>query len=189
MPKAKPLYGKMVCKKCYYKFTNRRQFAYIIDTCLWQPASFIAGFPFGFLMVSLFPGIDEQQLWWSGLAFGYVFFLLFACKDGFSGHSIGKLITGVQVVDKTTYRPISFGTSLKRNLCLAIPFVVFVILVQMSHGQRLGDGWANSRVIWKKYKDSPVFTGAPLQESGETFLAGDGRTTDVDDNPFAAPRA
>lgn len=31
MPQAKPLHGRMVCKKCYYGFANRRQLAYLLD--------------------------------------------------------------------------------------------------------------------------------------------------------------
>lgn len=31
MHKAKRLYSVPVCKKCYYKFANRRQLAYVID--------------------------------------------------------------------------------------------------------------------------------------------------------------
>jgi uncharacterized RDD family membrane protein YckC len=188
MRKAKPLYGKMVYRKCYYKFTNRRQFAYLIDALLWQPITYIAGIPFGMFMLALVPGITQQQLYWAGTAFGYLLFLIFACKDGFAGQSLGKMIAGVQVVDESSYEPIGFGGSLKRNLCIAIPFVVLVILIRMPNGKRPGDRWANSRVIWKKFKHNPVFTGGPLVEADNVFLPGDGQAPVQDDNPYASPR-
>lgn len=188
MRKGRPLYGKMVCKKCYYKFANRRQLAYLLDSLLWQPITYIAGIPFGIAMLAAFPGITQQQLFWSSTALGYLLFLVFACKDGFTGQSVGKMITGVQVMDESSYEPIGFSASLKRNLCLAIPFVVLVILFQMTSGKRLGDGWANSRVVWKKYKDNPVFTGGALPDPDNVFLPGDGEAPAQDDNPYAPPR-
>lgn len=188
MPKAKPLYDKMVCKKCYYKFTNRRQIAYIIDAILWNIISYFVGIAFALFVVSIVPTISSVQLFWAGTAFGYLIFLIFACKDGFGGHSIGKMITGVQVVDDDSYQPIGFGKSFRRNLCLAIPFAVLFIGVQMAKGKRLGDRWANTRVIWKKFRDHPVFTGAPLDSNESEFLAGDGQDAENDANPFAAPR-
>ena len=189
MTKAKPLYEKMVCKKCYYKFTNRRQIAYLIDAFLWQIFSHIAGMGFGVIAIRLIPDVSMTQLFWSGYAFGIFLFLFFCCKDGFSGRSLGKLITGVQVVDEETRKPIGFVASFKRNLCLVIPLVVFFVGFQLAKGYRLGDKWANTRVVWTKYASHPVFTGAPLPDPGDgEFLPGDGRPASESENPFAAPQ-
>lgn len=188
MAKAKPLYEKMVCKKCYYKFTNRRQIAYLIDAVLWRVISYAIGTAFGAILIGITPGITQQQLFLSGIVLGYVLFLVFACKDGFGGKSLGKLVTGVHVVDESTLKPIGFVASFKRNLCLAIPFVVIVILVQMPKGRRLGDKWANARVVWSKYASHPVFTGAELPMGDDEFLPGDGRQAQTSENPFAAPQ-
>jgi uncharacterized RDD family membrane protein YckC len=79
---------------------------------------------------------------------GYVAWLL---KDGFHGHSFGKSLLGLQVVDIDTGQGAGFGASFKRNLPMLIPFAPLVAAFQMSRGPRLGDGWANTRVVWKKY--------------------------------------
>ena len=193
MTKAKPLYGKMVCKKCYYKFSNRRQIAYLIDSVLWQIIATILGFGYGMVAIRVMPGISQRQLFASGVVLGFAISLIIACKDGFGGLSIGKLATGVLVVDESTLKPIGFAASFKRNLCLTVPYLsaiaVIVIIVQMPKGQRLGDKWANTRVIWTKYASHPVFTGAELPDPGDgEFLPGDGRPASESKNPFAAPQ-
>ncbi len=85
--------------------------------------------------------------------------LLYVCKDCFSGHSPGKGVSGVRVVDRDTFEPIGIVGSLKRNLPILIPVMPIVIAFLLQKGYRVGDGWANSKVIWKKYANHPVFTG------------------------------
>lgn len=177
----------MVCKKCNNKFANRRQIAYVIDAVIWRFVGYGIGMAFGAFLINVTPGISQMQLYLSGLGLGYVLFLFFACKDGFGGKSPGKMVAGVHVVDESTLEPIGFTASFKRNLCLAIPFVVLVVLVQMSKGKRLGDRWANARVVWSKYASHPVFTGAELPLGDDEFLPGDGRQAKASENPFAAP--
>jgi hypothetical protein len=64
----------------------------------------------------------------------------------------------VQVLDARTGAPIGAGASFKRNLPLLIPIVgQLIILIQMLKGPRLGDGWAHTKVIWKKYAGQPIF--------------------------------
>ena len=90
------------------------------------------------------------------LAYALEFVVLglpFTLKDGFGGRSPGKALFGVQVVDRTTRQPLGFMQSFKRNLILMLPYAIGAILVilTMRKGRRLGDGWANTEVIWTKY--------------------------------------
>ncbi len=126
------LYDHFVCKKCYYAFTNRRQLAYFVD---WLVIT-------GLMMV---PVVNLAVI---VLCFG---------KDCFAGQSVGKAMCGVKVINKQTGAPGGFGMSFKRNLCLIIPFMPLVVGFTLSKGYRIGDGWAKSKVIWKKYETHPIF--------------------------------
>lgn len=103
--------------------------------------------------------------------------------------SPGKMITGVQVLDERTGRPIGFGASIKRNWVVLVPIMPLVIAVQLLKGRRAGDGMAHTRVIWKKYAGNPVFTLDEWQPASVT-----GITANVSDvgvgtnNPYEAPR-
>ena len=171
MHKAKLLYGTPVCRKCLYKFANRRQIGYVLDWLLWLFISFWLGTMLGFLLgvmdVSdpVFKRINFFLAW-------FVFPLIFFCKDGFVGYSLGKLICGVRVVHIETLQPQGFLSSFKRNLILIIPFMPLVIAFLLNKGHRLGDGWAKSKVIWKKYANHPVFTGQLACEKCQYDLAG-----------------
>lgn len=143
--KAKPLYGQLVCKKCYSAFANRRQFAFLVDIILWSVC------PAVLVLLAGLSG-DESQ------ALAVLLFPIFCLKDGLSSSSPGKAMMGVQVVDKTTGLPCEFGASFKRNLPLIIPFMALIVAAQLQKGNRTGDGWANTRVIWKKYRDKAPFT-------------------------------
>ncbi|MFM7797607.1 MAG: RDD family protein [Planctomycetota bacterium] len=158
MPPKKPktLYGHTVCKKCYTKFANRRQLAYIVDVlCLWV-AVFAVGMALG--EAGALAGMPEDTIELLGTLLGWALCLVFLLKDGFRGTSPGKWLCGVQVLDARTGAPIGAGASFKRNLPLLIPIVgQLIILIQMLKGPRLGDGWAHTKVIWKKYAEQPIF--------------------------------
>lgn len=148
--KGKRLYGGIVCKKCFYKFVNRRQGAYLIDSFAMYVVGILLGYyiqlaaPIGGMMTagaSIF-GVLYQ------LAFNAAFFM----KDGFGGKSPGRWLTGITVVDAKTRDPIGFAQSFKRNLPLLIPFSPFIIMFTMGKGPRWGDKWANTRVVWDKFK-------------------------------------
>ena len=158
MRRKKVLYGTPVCKRCYYRFANRRQLAYIVDTILWWPVSFALAQ--GLSEVTAILCLDPMLGAIVFFGFNWVAFpLLFFCKDCFRGHSPGKWICGVRAVDRDGLEPIGIASSLKRNLPLLIPVLPFVIAFLLQKGHRLGDGWANSKVIWKRYSNHPVFTG------------------------------
>jgi len=155
MNKAKPLYGRMVCRKCYYGFANRRQLAFFIDIILWRVVTFPLFFCPWLAMGAA--GVPVPTIKGTGFIVAYILLLVFICKDCFSGHSPGKAIMGVTVIDKTSGIPIGIGASFKRNLPLVIPFMPIFVGIRLCKGNRTGDGWSNSKVIWKKYASNPLF--------------------------------
>ena len=101
MGKPKLLYGVPICKKCYYKFANRRQLAYIIDAILFQFIAFYIGIGLAVLFFAAQMTQDQVDLFVTILAWTALP-MIFFLKDGFAGHSLGKLICGVIVVDRQT---------------------------------------------------------------------------------------
>ena len=174
----KTLYGHPVCRKCYYKFANRRQLAYIVDSVLFTlPLSAIFYFAaYQYAATTAQRGgtmPDDFVLEAFFAVLGLVFGCLFAMKDGFGGQSPGRRLTGVQVLDDRTNQPIGFGQSFKRNAILLVSnipvvgglaglIVIVMIAVQLNKGYRIGDRYAQTRVIWKKYARSIVFGGDGL---------------------------
>ncbi|HVT79323.1 MAG TPA: RDD family protein [Phycisphaerae bacterium] len=168
---AKLLYNHHVCSKCYYAFANRRQGAFIIDRLAWMVPNFAFAFLVGVAFAMAGRPVTQEVENAINLA-SWPIFLLFFFKDGFRGYSLGKVICGVQVIDRTTRIPIGFGASFKRNLPLLIPFVPLIVAFQLARGQRLGDGWSNGMVIWKKYERSPVFGAQGFCETCQYDLRG-----------------
>lgn len=151
----KLLYDHSVCSKCYYAFSNRRQAAFLIDRVLWTFPNIALGLGLGYWLGSL--GTPSKEIEITANILSWPFFLLFFLKDGFNGYSPGKALCGVQTIDRVTRKPIGFAASFKRNLPLLIPIVPLVVAFQLVKGKRIGDGWANSMVIWKRYECSHVF--------------------------------
>ena len=159
MAKAKSLYGHMVCKKCYYSFSNQRQLAYFLDVLCYYVICFIVGLLLAMLMTA--SGSSQSDIQSVASLLGWLLLPVLICKDCFSGQSAGKAMCGVKVIDETTGEPGGIGASFMRNLPLVIPFMPFVVAFQLSKGHRTGDGWSNTKVIWKKYASHPIF--APNQ--------------------------
>jgi len=147
--KSKWLYGQPVCKRCSTAFANSRQFAYLLDFGLfYASATILLTIIAAFIAAVVGPG-EEARLIYNLIRLGLV--VIFLMKDGMGGYSPGKLFMGLQVIDIRTGKPAGVGASLKRNLPLLIPFMVFFVAFDLIKGQRCGDGWAKTRVIWKKY--------------------------------------
>ena len=145
MRKARLLYRYPVCKKCYDAFARRRQLAFAIDMIIiWGVAMVLGGFP-----ARGDPVAGEIIL--------FITCFAFLMKDGVFGHSPGKAIVGVKVINEDTGKPIGVGGSFKRNLPILIPFMPLVISVQLCGGHRTGDAWSSSKVVWKKYASCPLF--------------------------------
>jgi len=146
-----------VCVKCRNGFANRRQFAYILDSLIllnlpvyllvWSAASALGRFqPPSSLVVDILSLGNPVEFFAA-----WIFPLIFFCKDGFSGMSLGKWLMGVQVVDRTTREPAGFLASFKRNLILFVPIMPIVIAFTLVKGWRVGDRWANTIVIWRRH--------------------------------------
>lgn len=155
MPHYAKLYGHYVCRKCYFGFANRRQFAFLIDIILLSLVR--SG-------IDWFRGIgfweDEPGLTVGSFTLSCAMVVIFLVKDGFRGQSPGRALLGIQVIDEKTGRPAGFLASFKRNLPVLIlipPFVWVFVAFQLVKGHRLGDKWANTKVIWKKYRHKAPF--------------------------------
>ena len=158
--KTLPLFGTIVCKKCCYSFANRRQFAYFVDLILLWGVTCFGGLGYSALFPELSsptnaPSNAEVVFW---LVFSWIIVpIVFGMKDGFAGHSPGKWLMGVQVVDQDTREPIGFVPSLMRNLLLVVPVLPLIVALQLIKGYRWGDSWANTAVIWKKHRHRMPF--------------------------------
>ncbi len=156
---AKSLYGHVVCKKCYSGFAERRQLAYIIDNVCCAVFGVLILIVFAIILYS--QGASPSAM--EGVVYGIEILIIiyFPFKDSFWGASPGKALCGIKVIDKTSGQPTGIVASFKRNLPLFIPFLPLIVAIQLNQGHRIGDGWANTKVIWKKYADHPIFL--PLQ--------------------------
>lgn len=161
MPQGEVLYGHRVCEKCFRAFANRRQLAYLIDFGLWCVV---------FLLFLLIVAVSKVKLSPGGiLGLGCLWLLMFAFKDGFTGHSPGKAMLGLQVIHEESGKPLGFAGSFKRNLPILIPLLPIFLGLDLCKGHRVGDGWSKSKVIWEKYSFTPVF----LFKSSPEFVVTD----------------
>lgn len=158
------MYGRLLCKKCWSGFANRRQSAYVFDSILFWGAQFVAAFALVF--AGSFFIADEGSLdgFIDGVT-GLVWLLavaLFLIKDGlFDGRSPGKALLGLRVVHTETGRPATPVASLMRNLPLLIPVVPLIVGFRLRRGPRWGDGWAKTRVVWDRFADRAPFASEP----------------------------
>ena len=146
-PRARVLYEYWICRRCSNGLVNRRQLAWLLDLVPLWALMFVMAFTVG--MVG---GAARADVTGAAAALPWLAYGLWLFKDGFHGHSFGKALLGLQVVDVDTGEGAGFGASFQRNLPLMIPFAVIFAAFQLSRGTRLGDRWANTRVVWKKYR-------------------------------------
>jgi hypothetical protein len=88
---------------------------------------------------------------WSYALVGAAYLLL---RDGAGGHSAGKLVIGLTVIDVTTGRPAGWMDSVRRNMLLMLPGANLAAIVLETRtmmrdpqGQRLGDRLAQTQVV------------------------------------------
>ena len=125
-----------------------RGLAYFLDVL-------IIAFPVIPLQMILFltangPEEAEIRIFILNLFFYLLAFLYVAYKDSFGGRSIGKRITGLQVVDARTGKPVNGTVSFARNWVLSVPMMPLVELIVASirpDKRRLGDLMANTLVV------------------------------------------
>jgi uncharacterized RDD family membrane protein YckC len=128
--KARKLYDVWVCRRCGNGQINRRHFAYVFDVLLlYGGILFVLAFLAG--MAGAVGHADVSEI---AAAIPYVAWGLFLFKDGFNGHSLGKAMLGLQVVDADSGQGAGFGASFKRNLPLLIPVVPLIVAIQLNGG-------------------------------------------------------
>ena len=149
------LYGHWVCRKCYHGFANRRQFAFIIDCVLWGLLYRLLAEAADAVLRIFHPPQDLIHALLNILL--WLFGATFLLKDGLRGMSPGKAAMGVYVVEEATGERGGRAASSKRNLPLAVPLAFLIIAFQLVKGYRWGDRWANTRVIWRKYRHKAPF--------------------------------
>ena len=137
------LYGHPVCKRCARDFANRRALAFLIDYIL-----LLIVYPVWIVSMEL--GDAYAGL----IVLGYV---ALPIKDGFLGYSPGKVLLGVRAYSAESGSTVGPVLSFVRNMVLYIPFAPLVAAVQLEKGSRIGDGIANTRVIWVKHSSCKVF--------------------------------
>lgn len=158
--KCKTLYGVTVCNKCRNGFANRRQAAYLVDIALYAVLTYTIIFAAAAVGTSGPTGFNPGGV--LVIVFGWLIFpFLFTFKDAFNGRSPGKMLFGVRVVDAQSRQPISPSQSMRRNLVLMIPYVgVIGGVITMMRGQRWGNKWAGTMVIWNKHEFREPFAPA-----------------------------
>lgn len=109
------------------KFPNKRVFAFLVDLFLVSVISLSA--PWGWVIGTIYILIRDAL---------------------FRGRSVGKLVTGLAVLDPNGNRA-GLKESVLRNLPFAVPFVFFPIeyfvMIRSKEGKRLGDRIAHTQVI------------------------------------------
>ena len=173
-----PLYGAPVCRRCRWGFAGRRHFAFLIDWAIWQLAVVVAAVALVLLVAAWQPPRAVVETLLLSVAFIIAPTMLFM-KDGFRGYSPGKAMCGLRVVNAATGRPAGFMASLQRNLVLLVPLLPLVLAFGLTHGPRIGDGWARTRVIRRKHAGHPVFTGRPADDCTRCRYDLTGNTTGI----------
>ena len=116
------LYNVEVCRSCYYGFASNRHLAFAIDFVFLFISTVSLTLAFTQLY-RLYIGYAGRPTYIS-IIFHYLLLVsLVAFRDGIRGHSPGKFLMGVQVVNIATLAPIGFVRSFIRNL----PIAVFLI--------------------------------------------------------------
>ena len=126
---------------------NLRQSAYAADFVVWHLL--------GYVLFQATGLVEYVQTYATPGCYGLVaaiflvmWRLLFLCKDGIRGYSIGKWAFDLRVVHVNTGDPIGPVTSFKRNLVLLLPIIgELVVWAQMHFRHRWFDRWAGSLVI------------------------------------------
>lgn len=162
MRRPRRLYDARVCGRCHSSFANRRQFAFVVDAFAHGLLFVLATIGLG-MGLAVFGVSDQVMLAVTAalLALTYGLFpIIFMGKDGFG--SPGRKLFGLTVVHRASGLRVGFWRSVLRNLPLLIPFGPLFIALSMLKGGRLGDDWANTRVVWNRYEHHPLFTGLPV---------------------------
>lgn len=144
---AELLYDHKVCRRCSASFTNRRAGAWIADRALFIGVAS--------LCLAVLTPVDATA---AQAAFMVIGWAAFPFRDGFRGRSPGKALFGLHVVSERDGEAIDWVRSLGRHFIFFVPFTTIIAAFQISQGKRIGDGLANTRVVWSRHASSRVFT-------------------------------
>ena len=150
------------CRECgeplliEYASTPRKVLAFLIDLTLLTIVSLVL-MGVIFLMVylnpySFSPGL-ASGVW---LILSTLIFFVYPVLMEKNGKTVGKMITGLRVVDEYTLKPISYRQSILRNVMLIadlFPFILpgllgLIVSAKSDEKQRMGDMAAETIVIW-----------------------------------------
>lgn len=162
---ARELYGVPVCARCSGAFFWRRAAAAAIDMLLFYLLLPGACFGASYLLAASWPftspGIVDTLVVLVIIVIclgALVPPLLYFFKDGCAGYSPGKWLCGLRVINVRTRRAAGVAQSGLRNMLLGFfPPLGIALAGQVRRGPRWGDELAVTRVVWWRYRDSPVF--------------------------------
>lgn len=186
------LYGVPTCAKCIDGFAQRRSLAWIIDLMLMRFPLYVG--IFCVLYLGRTPN-DFDDFWMAVgsivSVIGLSTYFLFFFKDGFGGYSLGKYCLGLRAFNHRSGKPANPLDSFARNFLPALmPFIALFIGVLLRKGPRIGDGFRDTKVIWLKYANSPVFDVAPTKVKMAAVQIAPSRLEidPKDTNPYRPPQ-
>jgi len=143
---------------------QRREWTYILDSIFISIICFLIGLVIGFISG---PYDNPRPI---AFLLGFFISSLYALfKDSFSGKSLGKLLTGLRVVDINSGQPIGIDKSIIRNWIFLVPLFPLVELIVANvreDKRRLGDLLANTIVIKdNKKREYQIDSTNPLHTS------------------------
>jgi uncharacterized RDD family membrane protein YckC len=170
-------------------FVNRRRAALLFDLILWQVASVSAWY----FSAAIYIALEGRSVIAAVLPVATLTFTIvpLAARDHLlgAGASPGKALFGLRVVDARSGQPAGLVASVKRTLALLTPLSAIIAAVQVGGGQRLGDHWAGTMVIWSRHREQVVFR--PSQGEADHLLQNiDLRVPEevtLEENPYRAP--
>ncbi len=144
------MYGQPVCYACSSSFWKRRAIAHVVD-------NFVFDFVLPLVLLFVLTRIPALELSFD-LLFALCLALYIALQliRGSNGLSPGKRITQLEVIDVRTGKEAGIIPTLKRNVALFVPFAALAAVFQVKKGPRFGDGWAHTRVVFKKYREGMI---------------------------------
>jgi uncharacterized RDD family membrane protein YckC len=170
------LYGTPICKRCYTGYISRRQWGYFLDSLIvfavvnatvWGYVFPSAGTASGNATTDVRGALVVTLL-------GLFMTLGALGRDAIWGHSPGRALVGLQVVYRTSRRPIGFRASVKRNLGLLFQPTCILAAWQSLSGYRIGDNWAGTQVTWRKYEGKGPFVPPTATDQGGRVVMGSG---------------
>jgi uncharacterized RDD family membrane protein YckC len=134
-----------------FHVTGRRVVATMVDVVLFGIAGGILAQVFG--TESTASGVSAARLSTGGSLLLLVLVLVYyTLMEGMTGRTVGKMVTGIRVVDEATGAPPGFGKALVRTLLRIVDglfayLVGFIFVLASPQRKRLGDLAAKTLVV------------------------------------------